>query len=315
MDQQNAASDKQVPGVFSDSLRASLMLILTAFFLAANHVIGRSVQGEIPPIGLSFWRWCIGALILAPFVLPGIKGRLPVYRRHLPAISLLGVLMIGSTSVVLVALNFTTAINVSLINAVQPTMTVLLAIIFYRDKVSLAGLAGIVSAMLGVMIMVFKGDPEVLLQLDFNAGDLATMAAMIGFSCYALNLKKLPGELTVAQALFGITVTGTLALLPFYLLETIIYKPVPFNAQTLLVAVELALLVSVLGNLMWNRGNQLIGPSKAAVFINLIPLFGAILAISFLGEKVYSYHFFGAFLICMGLWLVIKRMQKKEQGA
>ncbi len=304
--------ESQVRKLISGSVLASGMLTLTAFFLATNHVIGRSVQGEIPPLGLSFWRWCIGALILAPFVLPGIKSKLPIYRQHLPTLSLLGVLMIGSTSIVLVALNFTTAINVSLINAVQPTLTVLLAVLFYREKVSMAGFAGICSAMLGVMIMVSKGDAAVLVNLAFNAGDIATMLAMVGFSCYALNLKKLPKGLSVVEALFGITLTGTLVLLPFYLLETALYKPVPFSWSTLLVALELALLVSVLGNLMWNKGNQMIGPSRAAIFINLIPLFGAILATTFLGEKVYSYHFLGAFLICMGLWLVLNRMRVKQ---
>lgn len=298
---------KQVTRDRSSAL-ATLMLTLTAFFLATNHVIGRGVQGEIPPLGLSFWRWCIGALILAPFVLPDIRSKLPVYRENLRVITLLGVLMIGSTSVILVALNFTTAINVSLINAVQPTLTVLLAVIFYKDKISIAGVVGICSALLGVVIMVCKGDVKVLLGLDFNAGDLATMAAMVGFACYALNLKRLPKTLSVVQALFGITVTGTLVLLPFYLLESLLYQPVPVGWSTLWVALELALLVSVLGNLMWNKGNQLIGPSRASMFINLIPMFGAGLAIVFLSERVFAYHFLGAGLICMGLWLVLKRM-------
>lgn len=281
------------------------MLALTALFLAANHVIGRSVHGVIPPLGLSFWRWCVGMIILLPFVLPRIGTTLGIYRKHLSAFALLGFLMVGSTSLILVALNFTTAINVSLINAVQPTLTLLLGVLFLKERVTGAAVVGICAALVGVVIMISKASWELLAGLQFNGGDLIVLVAMVGFSAYALNLKKLPGELTVAESLFGITLAGSLMLLPFYILESLFYAKVHVSGSTLLVVVELALLVCVFGNLMWNYGNRVVGPSRAAIFINLIPIFGALLAITFLGEQLYIYHLVGAFLICLGIWLVL----------
>ena len=90
---------------------------------AGNHVIGRSVHGELPPLGLSFWRWLTGAALLFPFLYPGLRAAAPHYREHWRLFAVLGLLMVGSTTLVLVGLNFTTATNTSLINATQPTIT------------------------------------------------------------------------------------------------------------------------------------------------------------------------------------------------
>lgn len=285
---------------------AHLLLVLTALCLAGGHVIARSVHGEIPPVGLSFWRWTIGALFLSPFVLPNIRDLAAGYRANIAVLVLLGCLVVGSTSMLFIALNFTTAINVSMVNAVQPVLTVLLAVVFLKVRITKGNILGIFSALLGVVIMLSMGDWAVLTNLQFNIGDLFALSAIFGLSSYALNLRKLPLELSVVESLFGIAVAGSLMLLPFYILESIFYATVPFRASTVIVVLELALLVSVFGNLMWNRGNQLIGPSRAAMFINLIPLFGAILAIVFLGEEIFIYHLFGGVMICMGLWLVVR---------
>jgi drug/metabolite transporter (DMT)-like permease len=131
---------------------AHVLLTLTALCLAGNYVIARSVHGEIPPLGLSFWRWTIGAMFLAPFVLPRIRELGAAYRANLSVLLLLGCMVVGSTSVLFVALNFTTALNVSLINAVQPILTVLLAVIFLKDRLTKVRVLGIFSALLGVVI-------------------------------------------------------------------------------------------------------------------------------------------------------------------
>ena len=151
------------------------MLALTALCLAGNHVIGRTVHADIPPLGLSFWRWMAGALVLEPFVLPALRLRRHLYRAHFGDLALLGFLIVGSTTAVLVALNFTTAINVSLINAFQPVLTVVLAVLFLGDRVSRAGIAGIVLALAGVILMVSNASWARLAGLQFNLGDLTAL--------------------------------------------------------------------------------------------------------------------------------------------
>jgi drug/metabolite transporter (DMT)-like permease len=297
--------EEQVPGWLATPRSAHIMLSLTALCLAGNHVIGRDVHGEIPPLGLSFWRWMAGAVVLAPLVLPKAYARRRMYGRNMRQLVLLGALIVGSTTLVLVALNFTTAINVSLINATQPVLTVLLATVFLKDRISGSGAAGITAALIGGVIILAEGRWGNLAALQVNGGDLIALLAMFGFSAYALNLKKLPAELSMIESLFAITLAGSLLLLPFYVLESILYMPVPPRPDTVLVVIELALLVSVLGNLMWNMGNLIVGPSQAAMFINLIPVFSAVLAVTFLGESVLLYHGIGALLIGTGIWLLV----------
>jgi drug/metabolite transporter (DMT)-like permease len=282
-------------------------LTLTAFLLACNHIIGRAVHDDIPPVGLSFWRWVVGSLVLLPFVLRHGAGRWRIYRRHWRAFAVLGFFMIGSTTLVLIALNLTSAINVSLINALQPTLTVLFAWLFLKEALSTGRIAGIVCGVAGVAVMLSRADPALLIRLDFQAGDFVALLAMCGFSGYALNLHRLPRELSGVESLFAITVAGTVMLLPFYLAESAVWKTVPVSTTSIGAIAALALLVSVFGNLLWNAGNHLIGPARAAIFINLIPVFGTVLAITFLGERLYFYHVAGGTLVALGLYLAAGR--------
>ena len=287
--------------------QAALLLTLTMACYAGNHVIGRAVHGELPPLGLSFWRWVLGAAILFPFVAPGLGKLVPRYREHWRLFTLLGLMMIGSTSLVLVGLNFTTATNTSLINATQPTITALLCWIFLQDQLNARQWFGIVIAFAGVAQMILRADWQVLSSLSFNRGDLIVLLAMFGFATYAINIRRIPGEFTPAQSLFAVIVVGLVPLLPFYLAESMMYKTMPFTWNTLLVVVTLSLLVSVLGMLMWTRGNQLIGPNRAAVYMNLLPLFGALMAVLFLHETIALHHLVGGVLIGGGIWLVLRK--------
>lgn len=276
-------------------------------FLACNHVIGRSVRADIPPLGLNFWRWCVAALVLAPFIGRGMRVSAARFRAHWRDVALLGALMIGSTGLVLVALNFTTAINVSLLNALQPALTVLLARVFLHEVLSVRQGVGVLAALAGMLAMITKADWDVVRGLQFNGGDLIALAAMVGFSTYAIRLPRLSAEFGLVEGLFWIVVAGCTALLPFYLVESVVYQPMPLTVQSVTVVITLAIMVSILFMLLWNAGNRRIGPSRAAVFINLVPVFGAILAVIFLGERIAVYHLAGAALVGCGIWLVVRR--------
>jgi drug/metabolite transporter (DMT)-like permease len=276
---------------------------------ASNHVIGRAVHTDLPPMGLSFWRWVCGALILLPLVAPRLRELWPLYLQHWRILALLGLLIVGSTTLVLLGLNFTTATNTSLINATQPTITALLCWFFLGERLRPLQWLGILVAFAGISLMLLQGDWHVLLDLDFNPGDLVVLLAMFGFAAYGINIRRIPAEFHVRESLFAIILLGLVPLLPFYLVESFIYRPVPVSIDSVLVVVTLALLVSVLGMLMWTRGNQMIGPNRAAIYVNLLPLFGALLAVLILGESIRAYHVAGGLLIGSGMWLALRRRE------
>ncbi len=286
---------------------ACLMLAAAMLFLAMNHVISRGMHAQLPPLGLSFWRWLLAGALLLPLAWRRLPQILPIYRRAWRVFLVLGTLMIGCTSLFVVMLQFTTAINLSLVNALQPTMTVLLSWLLLRQRLSALQGSGVLLGLTGVAIMVAEGSVAQLLGLRFNPADLGALIGVLGLAGYALCLRWLPAGLTAVEILLGIVVAGLAVLAPFYLAETWLFKPMPLSIPALAAAATMAVFGSVLGNLGWNTGNQVLGPNQASIFINLIPVFGALLAVLFLGETLYAYHLAGFGMIGVGVWCVLYR--------
>ncbi|MDG2034467.1 MAG: DMT family transporter [Rhodospirillales bacterium] len=286
---------------------AYILLALAVLTWAIGLIIGRAVYEEIPPVGLSFWRWQIAALILLPFCWQAVWRDIHVVRENLMYFFWQGAFMTGGGVLLFLALNYTTAINVSLVNATQPALTVLIARLIARDKVNGIQLSGIAAAMVGVAIMVTKADKGVLLALEFNMGDLITILATMSYAMYAVNIRKMPTGLGLFPSVFVILVLGSIFLLPIYIWETLYIRPVPFTGTFVMSAITLAILVSILALAMWNTGNAIVGHNRASIFVNLFPIYSAILAITFLNESVFIYHVFGAVFVCAGICMVVRK--------
>ena len=283
------------------------LIAATVLTWAIGVVIARAVHQEIPPIGLSFWRWITATLILLPFVWGSLRKDTQLVIKNLRYFWVQGIFMTGGGMFLFVAVNFTTAINVALVNATQPILTVLIAWIIIRDGIKGIQILGIVAAFLGITVMVTKADLSVLMNLDFRAGDFITVLATTFYACYAINIRNMPKEIGTFPALFLILLMGSLTLFPFYILEAVFIRPTPFSGKLVIVVVVLALLVSILSIAMWNTGNAVVGHNRAAIFVNLMPVYSAILAIYFLDERLYLFHVVGALFVCAGIFMVIRR--------
>ena len=283
------------------------LIAATVLTWAIGVVIARAVHQEIPPIGLSFWRWITATLILLPFVWGSLRKDTQLVIKNLRYFWVQGIFMTGGGMFLFVAVNFTTAINVALVNATQPILTVLIAWILIRDGIKGIQILGIVAAFLGITVMVTKADLGVLMNLDFRAGDFITVLATTFYACYAINIRNMPKEIGTFPALFVILLMGSLTLFPFYILEAVFIRPTLFSGKLVIVVVVLALLVSILSIAMWNTGNAVVGHNRAAMFVNLMPVYSAILAIYFLDERLYIFHVVGALFVCAGIFMVIRR--------
>jgi len=287
-------------------IRAYGLLAATVLSWSIGIVIARGVHQEIPPVGLSFWRWTIATFILLPFVWSEVIKNLSLVKKHLRFFWMQGIFMTGGGMLLFVAVNFTTAINVTLVNATQPILTVLISWIFVRDRMSKLQALGILSALAGVTIMIVKADLSILLSLKFNVGDLIGLGATIFYALYAVNLRNMPKDFGVFPALFVILVLGSITLLPFYVAETLYIRSTVFSLKLVLSVLVLALVVSILSLAMWNTGNARVGHNRAAIFVNLFPVYSAILAIIFLDENLYFFHVLGALFVCGGICLVVR---------
>ncbi|CAO3416596.1 DMT family transporter [Azospirillum doebereinerae] len=287
--------------------QAWLLMMLPPLFWASNAVMGRAVAGAVPPIGLAFWRWVLGTLIVLPFAWTHLRRDLPALRASWKPVLLLGTLGIGMFNTFqYIALNSTTALNAVMLQSSMPVMIVLMSFLLFGDRVRPLQGAGIVVSLAGATTLVSHGDPAVLLGLQLNAGDLWMLTAIAVYAAYTTLLRRKPA----AHGLSFILVTfaiGAVELLPFYLWETVTQRPVEATATTFLAVGYVALFPSIVAYLCFNRVVELIGANSAGLSIHLVPVFGSLLAVAFLGEQPHLYHGVGIALIAAGIALATRR--------
>ena len=285
---------------------AYLMIAMTVMLWAISVVIARGVHDEIPLIGLTFWRWVIAVFVLAPFVWKDVWRNIDIVRKHWTVFLAQGTFMVGGGAFLFMSLNYTTAINASLVNTSQPAITAFLTWLILKDRLKNIQYVGIASAIAGVLFMIARADINTFINLDLNVGDFIVILAIIFYSMYAINLRKLPPGLGTFSTLFVILFFGIFPLLPFYIGETILVRPVEFNMLTVGTSFVLAIIVSIGSLALWNNGNRVVGPHRAAVFVSLMPVFGSILAVFFLGEELFPYHIIGTIFVCAGIFMVVR---------
>ena len=282
-------------------------LVVSMLFFASNHVLGRLIPGEVPPIGLSLWRWVLASLIMLPFTWKGLIHNAPLIRAHWKLFLQLTIslVLLGNTTVY-IALNYTTAINAGIVAMAQPAATILLTWVIFQETVSRRQTIGAIIAGVGVTIVILRGDLQALTEIRFNIGDVWMVVSILGFTTYAIYLRKVPKGLPPLVLLNIIQILGIAVLLPFYLWETAYVLPMQLNPITVISVLWAGIIVAIGALLLWNIGNQALGANKASAFIYLRLLMITVLAMIILDEDLSLYHVPSFALIVAGVYLVSK---------
>ena len=284
-----------------------LILALTALFWSGNHVLGRAIAGHIPPFGISMARWLVGAIVLWPFAYKHVRRDWPVIRAHLPIIAFLalsGGALFGAGQYV--GLQYTTALNVSVMNSLGPVLIAATATILFRDRLAPIQMAGIAVSFAGVLMIVTRGDPAVLAHLSFNIGDLIIMGNMMVWAIYCCFLRFKP-RMHWLSFIWTFSAISGLATLPVHVWEHSAGFPFRADWVTALSVIYVAVFPSILAFLFWNRGVELIGANRAGAFLHLTPIYSAVLASVLLGEHLQLYHLIGFVLILAGVRFAAKK--------
>lgn len=285
---------------------AYLFLILTMVLWSTALVVARGVHEIAPPFALAFWRWLGAALALLPFAWSRLRRELPAppgSRRRIYGVC---ALMVVGTTLSVVAMSYTTAINATVINATQPAVTALVALAVLAERLSRKQMLGIAAAFTGVLVMVFQGSLGALLRLSFNSGDLIMLAAVGFWSCYAVALHRDIGLPSLAVLLFFISASGAAIVLPFYMAEMLAGRSFTASFSSVGAALYLSLGATLVAVYFWSAAIRSVGANRAAVFLNLIPVFGAALAVGFLGERLFAHHLVGTGLVVTGIFLAVR---------
>ena len=300
-----------ISAVFASRRFAWALFFLVPAFFASNMLVARWNAGAIPPVALAFWRWSFTLALLLPFAATALwRGRDEI-KRQWPSYLWLGFLGMGVCGApVYLAGVTTTATNIGLIYAASPVVIVLLAWGRYGDGVALRQLAGIAVCLCGTLWIVARGDLGNFVRLQFVAGDLLIVLAMLAWSVYSVELKHTPTSFDATARLAAIVAGGVAVNLPFYAVETLTVAAPLFDAQTLATFLFVALVPGIGSYLCYSVIIARLGPSRASLVMYLIPLYGAGLAWALLGEQLADFHLVGLGLMLPGLWLGTARPQQ-----
>jgi len=283
---------------------ALLLLALAMLFWAGNWVIGRALRDAMEPFTLNFVRWALATLILAPFALPALRTQLDVIRRHwaiLLALALTGVSLFHA--LVYLGLRTTTTVNGILLNSSLPLFILACSWILERERATPRQLGGMLLSLAGILVILSRGEPASLLELDVHAGDAWVLLAMPVWGLYSVLLKRRPAALGGIGFLFVISALGTLLLLP----AAIISPPRWPGTEAALGVAYIAVFASILAFICWNRGVAIVGANVAGFTLHLLPLFGTALAILVLGESFQAFHAVGFATILAGVVVATRK--------
>ena len=289
-----------------------ILLSLTALFWAGNAIVGRAIAGEFPPMALSQLRWLFAFVIVLPFAWRHVRRDWPVIRRTMGTLMVLGLTGLAAFNALqYTALNYTTALNSVLMQPVMPLLIAACAFALYRDRLSVAQIAGIAVSLVGVVIIVSGGDLSTLTGLSLNIGDVMLLVAFVVYALYSALLKKRPAIHWLS--LLAVTFAwGAVLLLPAFAIEWASGARPALTLPSVLALAYVSLFPSLFAFICFNRGVELIGPNRTGPFFHLVPLFGTIMAIVFLGETLTVFHLAGAALIFGGI--VLASRKSKERG-
>jgi drug/metabolite transporter (DMT)-like permease len=284
-----------------------LLLSLTSLFWAGNAIVGRSAAGHIAPVTFSFIRWGIAFLIVLPFAWRHVVADWPTIRARLGVMVLLSVCGIGAFNTLQYwSLEYTTALNILLLQSSGPLFVAVWSLVVSGVRLTAAQAAGIVVSMIGVVVILLHGDLTALAGIELNNGDILFTVALAIFGLYSALSSRRPAihDLSFLAFTFG---CGALCLVPLFVWELFARPVMQIDAQNLLSLAYVAIFPSTLAYLCYNRGVQLIGANRAAPFFHTVPVFGSVMAIFFLGERLQLFHLFGYGLVLIGVFVAARK--------
>lgn len=286
---------------------AYLLLVLTTLMWGGNAVAGRIAVGEISPMLLTGIRWIGVVILLAIFARRTVIAEWPVLRRHLPFLMAMGALgFTGFNALFYLSAYTTSAINIGIIQGAIPIFVLIGAYIAYRTPVTLVQFVGAALTMIGVALVATRGEIAHAQALRINEGDLLMVIACALYAGYTVALRKRPA--VSGLAMFSVMAAAALLTsLPLVAIEAAMgdfRAPTPTGWGVLAFVV---LFPSFLSQIFFLRSVQLVGPGRAGLFVNLVPIFAAILAVLVLGELFQLYHALALGLVLGGIWLAERR--------
>ena len=288
---------------------AYILLFLTTLFWSGNFIVGKAASMyEIPPFSLNFYRWFFAGLILLPFTNREILKKKNYIYKNIVFFIILGITSITIfNSIVYYSLYYTQVISGVLMISTIPVWIIFISSILNIEKTNVFQIIGVLLSLAGVFFIVTKADIDLVKNLNFNKGDLTMIIAMFSWALYSALLKKKKYELSQIALLEVVIICGLFFLIPIYFIEMSLGNTIKLETPFFLTLTYVVLFPGLASFFFWIKGISLIGANRAGIFLHLMPIFGAIMAIVIFDEKFMFYHFIGAAFIISGIVLSNKK--------
>ena len=288
---------------------AYFILVLTTIFWSGNFIVGKAASiYQIPPFSLNFYRWFFAGLILLPFTYKEILNKKKYIIENISIFIILGVTSITIfNSIVYYSLYYTQVISGILMISTIPVWIIFISTFLNIEKTNIFQIFGVVLSLIGVIFIVTKADLNLIKNLNFNKGDLSMVVAMFSWAIYSALLKRKNFKISQISLLEVVIICGLIFLIPVYLIELYLGNKIILGKPFYLTLTYVVIFPGLASFFFWIKGISIIGANRAGIFLHLMPIFGAIMAIVIFDEKFMNYHIFGALFIIVGITLSNKK--------
>ena len=280
--------------------------------MASNLVVARGGVEFVPPISLAFWRWTIVFLILLPFTYLSLKRNYKIIQKEYKKLFFLGAMGCGVCGAFpFLAGQTTTVANMGIIYTSSPIFIILISALFFKEKITLTKVIGLVACLIGVFAIIIKGDLELLINLKFTIGDLWMLAAAIGWALYSIYLFYWKTELEIFQRFTLVAFFGAVSLFPFYIGEEIYSQRTVFNNEFFLWTIFAAVSPGIIAFTLYTLAQKQLGASLTGFTLYIFTVYAAIYGYILFDEQLENYHYLGTVLVFFGVYLAKKKNDKK----
>jgi len=280
--------------------------------MASNLIVARGGVEYVPPISLAFWRWTVVFLILLPFTYLSLKKNYKSIQKEYKKLFVLGALGCGVCGAFpFLAGQTTTVANMGIIYTSSPVFIILISSIFFKEKINLIKVIGLIACLVGVFAIIIKGDINLLINLKFTLGDLWMLGAAIGWALYSIYLFYWKTNLQIFQRFTLVALFGAISLFPFYIIEEVFIERTFFDTDFFVWVIFAAISPGIIAFTLYTVAQKKLGASLTGFTLYIFTIYAAIYGYFLFDEKLESYHLIGTILVFFGIYLARKNNVKK----
>ena len=290
-----------------NSIYPYLLLFIQPIFMASNIIVARGGVEYVPPVSLAFWRWLTVFVILMPFFFNEIIKKKKKFKQESFKLFFLGLMGCGICGAFpFIAGMSTTMANMGIIYTSSPIFIIVLSVLFFGDKINFSRITGLILCLSGVLIIICKGDLTYLINFKFTSGDLWMLGAAVGWAVYSIFLINWKSSFSLMARFTLIALFGAISLFPFYLIEETYFFNTAFNNNFIFWVLFAAISPGIIAFTLYTKVQKYVGASLAGFTLYIFSIYSAVYGIILFDESLLSFHYYGAALVFIGVYLARK---------